>query len=106
MNIRYDPDNFLKDLVNLDKDGDKVLMIYENAIDHRQENLRTNIVIASFVTMYGRIKLYGLMDMVDNTPDVELLYYDTVNILIFFNSLYCHCAFFYTKHVSQYVVLL
>jgi hypothetical protein len=69
----------VKDIAKLDDEGDKILIVYENSINNQHENMRTNIVVASFVTMYGRIMLYRLMDMVDNTDDVELLYYDTVN---------------------------
>jgi hypothetical protein len=77
-NIHYDGENFTKNVQFLDAEAYRAMMVYSNSEDCTYENFRTNIVIASFVTMYGRIKLYKLMKQIQDTPGAELLYYDTV----------------------------
>jgi hypothetical protein len=72
----------IKDVKMLDKEGEKLLLTYTNGLENSIENFRTNIVIASFVTMYGRVKLYKLLALVDNHPDCELIYFDTVSKLM------------------------
>jgi hypothetical protein len=77
--VCYDPENVIKSMVRLDPEAKKVLLVYSNNLENSIENFRTNIVIASFVTMYGRIKLYKLLELIDNEPDCELVYFDTVS---------------------------
>jgi len=83
--IIYDPQLNLKDVKALDEELEILLMIYENADESSaKDNFRTNIVLASFVTMFARIWLWLLMFKVDSHPDAELLYFDTV-VFIYFN---------------------
>jgi hypothetical protein len=77
-NTVCDPENVLKDVKRLDDIGSKLLLIYSNGNENSIENFKTNVVIASFVTMYGRMKLYKLLALVDEHPDCELIYFDTV----------------------------
>jgi hypothetical protein len=77
--VCYDPENVVKSMTRLDPEADKVLLVFSNDLENSIENFKTNIVIASFVTMYGRIKLYKLLALIDNHPDCELVYFDTVS---------------------------
>jgi hypothetical protein len=74
-----DPENILKDVKKLDDKGAKLLLIYANTLENNIQNFKTNVIIASFVTMYGRVKLYKLLAMVDKHKDCELIYFDTVS---------------------------
>jgi len=48
----------LKDVKPLDEELETLLMIFENADESSaKDNFRTNIVLASFVTMFARIWL-------------------------------------------------
>ncbi len=84
--IADNPDFVIKNVQHLDFEQDVMLLVYENADGSSAvDNFRTNIVIASFVTMYARMKLYNLLDSVDSHADAELLYFDTVFLLLFCN---------------------
>ena len=81
--IIYNPELNLKDVKPLDEELEMLLMIFENADESSsKDNYRTNIVLASFVTMFARIWLWLLMFMVHSHPDAELLYFDTVILII------------------------
>ena len=74
----------MKDVKPLDEELETLLIIFENADESSaKDNFRTNIVLASFVTMFARIWLWLLMFKVHSHPDAELLYFDTVIIIIF-----------------------
>jgi len=62
--VAYNAENVLKDIKMLDAAGEKLLLIYANSLNNEEDNYRTSVVIASFVTMYGRIKLYKLLAMI------------------------------------------
>jgi len=77
--IIFNPEFVTKDVKAIDKKLKNLLIIYENADQSSNTvNYRTNVVLASFVTMYARMWLYNLLSTVDMHPDAELLYYDTV----------------------------
>jgi hypothetical protein len=78
-----DPEHIVKAIKKLDEEWRKVLVVYTNDLENSVENFKTNIVIASFVTMYGRIKLYKLLALIDEQPDCELVYFDTVKNELF-----------------------
>jgi len=87
--IRYNPEFTLKDVTPLDDELETLLIIYENADESSgKENYRTNIVLASFVTMFARIWLWLLMFLVHSHPEAELLYFDTVvSVILLFRKL-------------------
>ena len=63
------------------------------------ENFRTNIFLAVFTTAWGRLKLYNLLDMLDD----RVLYYDTGEYLehaltTCFNKKVIHKSFWVIKH--------
>ena len=88
MSIIFNPLFTPKDVKPLDEKINNLLVIYENADQSSSKvNYRTNVVLASFVTMYARIWLYNLLHKVDTHPDSELLYFDTVkNFVLLFQS--------------------
>ena len=53
---------------------------YENNENFIAPNAKTNVVIAAFTTAYARLKLYGVLDMLQKR--VLVLYYDT-DLVIF-----------------------
>ena len=50
---------------------------YENNENFIAPNAKTNVVIASFTTAYARLKLYGVLDMLQE----RVLYYDTDSVI-------------------------
>ena len=52
---------------------DMVELRYEYTENFIQPNAKTNVVIAAFTTAYARLKLYGVLDMLQE----RVLYYDT-----------------------------
>ena len=50
---------------------------YENNENFIAPNAKTNVVIAAFTTAYARLKLYGVLDMLQG----RVLYYDTDSII-------------------------
>ena len=54
--------------------GEIIEIHYENFI---APNAKTNVVIAAFTTAYARLKLYGVLDMLQ----VRVLYYDTDSVI-------------------------
>ena|SRR5258708_10226366 len=86
-NILYNPEFIVLDIRPFDEAGNVLLVIYRHVDDcSGVENFRTNVILASFIIMYGRIALWNLLFMVHSHKDCELLYFDTVsnNINIFF----------------------
>src|SRR5258708_10987270 len=82
--IMYNPEFIILDIRPLDEAGDVLLVVYRYADDCSfVENFRTNVIIAAFITMYGRIALWNLLFMVHSHKDCELLYFDTVSNNIF-----------------------
>lgn len=81
--IIFNPDLVITEVKALDPDLVVFLVVYENADGSSGvENFRTNIIIASFITMYARIKLWNLLFKVSSHKDAELLYFDTVSFLM------------------------
>ena len=50
---------------------------YENNENFIAANAKTNVVIAAFTTAYARLKLYGVLDMLQE----RVLYYDTDSVI-------------------------
>ena len=50
---------------------------YENNENFIAPNAKTNVVIAAFTTAYARLKLYGVLDMLQE----RVLYYDTDSVI-------------------------
>ena len=50
---------------------------YENNESFIAPNAKTNVVIAAFTTAYARLKLYGVLDMLQE----RVLYYDTDSVI-------------------------
>ena len=50
---------------------------YRNAEEFAEQNNKVNIVIAAFTTAYARLKLYGLLDILQE----RVLYYDTDSVI-------------------------
>ena len=50
---------------------------YENNENFIAPNAKTNVVITAFTTAYARLKLYGVLDMLQE----RVLYYDTDSII-------------------------
>lgn len=74
------PEIIMKDVRMLDTDDrndESLLLVYKDSLETNIENMRTNIIIASYVTMYGRIMLYKLLNQLDSGGG-EVLYFDTV----------------------------
>ena len=101
--IADNPDFVIKNVQHLDFEQDVMLLVYENADGSSAvDNFRTNIVIASFVTMYARMKLYNLLDSVDSHADAELLYFDTVFLLLFCNFYFNNFYFFILNRIQRF----
>ncbi len=78
--ISNSPEFTTKEVKFIDEALHTLLVVYENADDSQHtENFRTNVVLASFITMWARMWLYDLLFKVDSNKDSELLYFDTVN---------------------------
>ena len=56
---------------------DMVELCYEYTENFIQPNAKTNVVIAAFTTAYARLKLYGVLDMLQE----RVLYYDTDSVI-------------------------
>ena len=71
--IQYaaDPTKTLSDFYIIDEKTAQVQ--WSHAEGFVPENFRTNIFLAIFTTAWGRLKLYELLDMLDD----RVLYYDT-----------------------------
>ncbi len=50
---------------------------YNSADDFAEPNNKTNVIIAAFTTAYARLKLYDLLDMLQE----RVLYYDTDSVI-------------------------
>ena len=50
---------------------------YRNVEEFAEQNNKVNIVIAAFTTAYARLKLYGLLDLLQE----RVLYYDTDSVI-------------------------
>ena len=50
---------------------------YRNVGEFAEQNNKVNIVIAAFTTAYARLKLYGLLDLLQE----RVLYYDTDSVI-------------------------
>ena len=50
---------------------------YRNAEEFTEQNNKVNVVIAAFTTAYARLKLYGLLDLLQE----RVLYYDTDSVI-------------------------
>ena len=50
---------------------------YRNAKEFAEQNNKVNVVIAAFTTAYARLKLYGLLDILQE----RVLYYDTDSVI-------------------------
>jgi hypothetical protein len=58
--------------------SDEVIEIhYENNENFVTPNSKTNVVIAAFTTAYARLKLYGVLDELQE----RVLYYDTDSVI-------------------------
>ena len=56
---------------------DTVEVQYRNAGEFAQQNNKVNVVIAAFTTAYARLKLYDLLDLLQE----RVLYYDTDSVI-------------------------
>ena len=50
---------------------------YRNTEEFEEQNNKVNIVIAAFTTAYARLKLYDLLDLLQE----RILYYDTDSVV-------------------------
>ena len=50
---------------------------YKNTDEFTTQNDKVNVVIAAFTTAYARLKLYGLLDLLQE----RVLYYDTDSVI-------------------------
>jgi hypothetical protein len=50
---------------------------YKSATDFEEPNSKANVVVAAFTTAYARLKLYDLLDMLQE----RVLYYDTDSVI-------------------------
>ena len=57
--------------------GEIIEIHYENNENFIAPNAKTNVVIAAFTTAYARLKLYGVLDMLQE----RVLYYDTDSVI-------------------------
>ena len=58
--------------------SDEMIEIHcENNENFIAPNAKTNVVIAAFTTVYARLKLYGMLDMLQE----RVLYYDTDSVI-------------------------
>ena len=81
----YEPKDFI-DLLYDDKfevcnahmiNGDAVEVHYRNVEEFAEQNDKVNVVIAAFTTAYARLKLYDLLDLLQE----RVLYYDTDSVI-------------------------
>ena len=56
---------------------DMVEVQYRNAEEFAEQNNKVNVVIAAFTTAYARLKLYDLLDLLQE----RVLYYDTDSVI-------------------------
>ena len=56
---------------------DAVEVQYKNAAEFAEQNNKVNVVIAAFTTAYARLKLYDLLDLLQE----RVLYYDTDSVI-------------------------
>ena len=75
--IARNPDYILMDLIAL-KRHNRMLLLYKHSEECVDENFRTNLVLASFVTMWARLRLFSLICTLREGGG-EVLYFDTVN---------------------------
>jgi hypothetical protein len=76
--IARNPDYNLKDLIPID--DDRIILMYNKTEECVDENFRTNVILASFVTMYARLRLFRLMRTVKDGGG-EILYFDTDSVI-------------------------
>ena len=56
---------------------DTVEVQYKNTEEFAEQNNKVNVVIAAFTTAYARLKLYDLLDLLQE----RVLYYDTDSVI-------------------------
>ena len=56
---------------------DMVEVQYKNTAEFAEQNNKVNVVIAAFTTAYARLKLYDLLDLLQE----RVLYYDTDSVI-------------------------
>ena len=56
---------------------DAVEVQYKNITEFAEQNNKVNVVIAAFTTAYARLKLYDLLDLLQE----RVLYYDTDSVI-------------------------
>ena len=54
-----------------------VVVYYRNTEEYEEQNNKVNVVIAAFTTAYARLKLYDLLDQLQE----RVLYYDTDSVV-------------------------
>ena len=56
---------------------DMIEVQYKNVGEFTEQNNKVNVVIAAFTTAYARLKLYDLLDLLQE----RVLYYDTDSVI-------------------------
>ena len=56
---------------------DMIEVQYRNTAEFTEQNNKVNVVIAAFTTAYARLKLYDLLDLLQE----RVLYYDTDSVI-------------------------
>jgi hypothetical protein len=49
----------VKNVIPLDDDDERLMLVYDR--ESSDENFRTNVVVAAFVTSWARVRLYRLL---------------------------------------------
>ena len=60
---------------------DTLLLNWEYALDSDDDVKNYNIAVSSYVTAWARLKLYDLMEQIENIREHSLLYHDTDSVL-------------------------
>ena len=68
--------NTVIDAKPIDVLKEKIMVIFEKKHDFVKPNIKTNVVIAAFITMFARVELYGVLNTIVRNDGI-LLYYDT-----------------------------